>query len=168
VEEHVIYLGSFAKTLFPGLKIAYLVVPDGFSRSFIQAVRQTGQEPSLPLQAALCDFIEKGYFSRHIRRMRAVYAERRATLIDAIARYLGTTVTLLPSEGGLQLAILLANGLSDKQLSVTAARQGITAQPLSDYFINTPQPQGFVLGFAATPAELIDSALAKLAAIIRA
>jgi GntR family transcriptional regulator/MocR family aminotransferase len=168
VEEHVIYLGSFAKTLFPGLKIAYLVVPDGFSRSFIQAVRHTGQEPSLPLQAALCDFFEKGYFSRHIRRMRTLYAERRAALISAIDRHLGAAVTLLPSEGGLQLAILLPHGLSDKQLSAAAATRGITAQPLSDYFINTPQPQGFVLGFAATPAGLIDSALAKLAALIRA
>ena len=164
--ERVIYLGSFSKTLFPGLKIAYLVVPRDFSDAFSQAVRHTGQEPPLPVQAALYDFIEKGYFSRHIRHMRTLYSERRLVLKEALKKYLDEAVEIMPSEGGLQLAVSLPNLISDKQVSLKAAEQGITAQALSDYYIAEDAPQGFLLGFAATPTEQIDTAMNRLVQII--
>ena len=164
--ERVIYLGSFSKTLFPGLRIAYLVVPHNLSDAFSQAVRNTGQEPPLPVQAALYDFIEKGYFSRHIRHMRTLYSERRLVLKQALKKYLGEAVEIMPSEGGLQLAVVLPNLKSDNQVSLKAAEHGITAQALSDYYMAENSPQGFLLGFAATPVEQIDAATSKLARII--
>lgn len=165
-DERVIYLGSFSKTLFAGLKIAYLVVPNDLSSAFVRAVRHTGQEPSLPLQAALYDFIDRGYFSRHIRQMRTLYAERRQTLTQALVKHLGETAQILPSQGGLQLAVKVAGIRSDKQISRHAAEQAMTAQALSDYYMTQNPPQGFLLGFAATASELIDDATAKLARII--
>lgn len=164
--ERVIYLGSFSKTLFPGLRIAYLVVSRDLADAFTQAVRHTGHEPPLPVQAALYDFIEKGYFSRHIRHMRTLYSERRLVLIDALEKHLGEAVEIMPAEGGLQLAVVLPGLKSDRQASLKAAEQGITAQALSEYYIAEDPPQGFLLGFAATPAEQIDAAMDRLARAI--
>ncbi|MCH9673220.1 MAG: PLP-dependent aminotransferase family protein [Gammaproteobacteria bacterium] len=105
--SRVIYVGSFSKTLFPGLRVAYMVVPTALANEFRQALRQTGQEPPLVNQAALHDFIEQGYFARHIRHVRTVYSQRRTALLKAMEEHLSSFGAPIVADGGLQLTFAL-------------------------------------------------------------
>lgn len=129
-DSRAIYVGSFSKSLFPGLRVAYLVVPADLVTPFRQAIRQTGQEPSLPLQAALHDFIEQGLFSRHMRRMRALYAERHGSLIHALRKHLGTLGAPLEAAGGLQILFRLEPPLNAEALAARARDGGFGTAPV--------------------------------------
>src|SRR6185503_14845528 len=81
--ERVIYTGTFSKVLFPSLRIGYMVVPHDLVEAFIRGRVMTDMHSATIPQAALADFIEQGHFARHVRRMRSLYAERQAYLVDA-------------------------------------------------------------------------------------
>ncbi|MDP3628209.1 MAG: PLP-dependent aminotransferase family protein, partial [Hydrogenophaga sp.] len=81
----VLYMGTFSKVLYPGLKLGYLVVPKPLVASFKQAHYDLNRPGQMPLQAALAEFIEMGHFSSALRRARQTYAERRATLVHTLA-----------------------------------------------------------------------------------
>ena len=93
----VIYVGSFSKTLFPGLRVGYLVAPPELAQSFASGAAELYREGQLMQQAVLSEFIDEGYLNSHIRRMRIVYGERRGFLIAAIAKHFGERT---PGDGG--------------------------------------------------------------------
>lgn len=164
----VIYVGSFSKTLFPGLRVAYLVAPQELVGAFRQALRQTGQEPSLPVQAALHDFIEQGLFSRHVRRMRAIYAARNRALTDALATHLHPFGEPLPADGGLQLSFMLRDGLDDDAIAKAAKAAGFGVEALSRYRGDQEGPGGLVFGVGTTGREPIEASVLRLKRHIRA
>jgi GntR family transcriptional regulator/MocR family aminotransferase len=164
----VIYVGSFSKTLFPGLRVAYLVAPQELVGAFRQALRQTGQEPSLPVQAALHDFIEQGLFSRHVRRMRAIYAARNRALTDALVTHLHPFGEPLPADGGLQLTFMLRDGLDDDAIAKAAKAAGFGVEALSRYRAVQDRPGGLVFGVGTTGREPIEASVLRLKRHIRA
>ena len=83
-EERVLYLGSFSKVLYPGLKLGYLVVPKRLAAAFKQAHYDLNRPGQMPMQAALAEFIELGYFASALRKARASYAQRRQSLLEAL------------------------------------------------------------------------------------
>lgn len=162
----VIYMGTFAKTLFPALRIGYLIVPQKLVKAFGTALRLTGQTPATLHQAALADFMTQGHFGAHVRRMRALYAERRACLIDAIQNHLGDWLEPIPGEGGLQLATKLAPDLEDRLVSLTGRDEQIITTPLSNYCLEKPRYSGLHMGFAAVPMGDIERAAKRLGALV--
>ena len=86
-EARVIFVGTFAKILFPAMRLGYMVVPMDVRDRLKAALNATGQFAPLITQAALADFITEGQFARHIRRMRALYLERRTVLLEAIDQH---------------------------------------------------------------------------------
>lgn len=159
---HVLYMGTFAKTLFPALRIGYLIVPDGLIDAFRTAIRLTGHIPPASMQAALADFMTEGHYGTHVRRMRGVYATRRDTLIGAIETELGEWLEAAPGDGGMQMAAYLHPDADDKHAVSIAARADIHLSALSTYSLTAKPPQGLYLGFSAIPETQIKRAAKRL------
>ena len=162
-EQRVVYLGTFSKVLFPALRIGYMVVPHDLVDAFRSARALSDRHSPTVEQAVLTDFIEEGHFARHLRRMRALYAERQATLVEAAAGELAGLVELKPSDAGLHLTGLLPAGWSDRAAARAAEAHGVDAQPLSAFYLTEPPRAGLVLGYAAFDRREIREGVERLA-----
>ena len=109
----VLYAGSFSKTLCPGLRVGFLVVPRALAGAFADSVAELYREGNMMTHAVLADFIREGHLSSHIRRVRRRYAERRACLIDEIRRHFGDALDVVGGEAGLHLILALPDGVDD-------------------------------------------------------
>jgi GntR family transcriptional regulator / MocR family aminotransferase len=156
--SRVIYIGTFSKVLFPSLRLGYMVIPPALVDRFL-TVRQTNDLcPSHLYQAALADFISAGHFTRHIRKTRQLYAERRNALAHALRKEFGSEIErsemeILGAEAGMHLVVTLPPGLSDQKISARAAQEGLWLWPLSAAYAGTNVRQGFILGFGGTKAD---------------
>ncbi len=109
--QRVVYVGTFSKVLFPGIKIGYMVVPAPLAEPFRSALYDLQRPGQLTVQAALADFIERGYFVTHIRRLRQAYAERREVLVGALGLQPGKGAQITSQAAGLHLVVGLPDGL---------------------------------------------------------
>ncbi|HEV2488918.1 MAG TPA: PLP-dependent aminotransferase family protein [Candidatus Acidoferrales bacterium] len=163
--SRVVYIGTFSKVLFPALRMGYVVIPPDLVGRFLAVRFAMDIGPAAFPQMVLADFIREGHFSRHIRRMRAVYAERRSALIESIHEELGPAAEIHGAEAGMHLSIIL-KGISDRDIAARAARQCISMIPLSSLYLGKPTRQGFILGFGSTPVKEIPNAVRKLRIIL--
>jgi GntR family transcriptional regulator/MocR family aminotransferase len=159
----VLFAGTFNKSIFPSLRLGYLVVPVDLVERFTAAKSMISRHPPLLEQAVLCDFITEGHFGRHLRRMREVYAERLSTLLGAARERLGGLLEVSKVEAGLQTAGLLAKGLSGESASRAASARGVDVVPLSAFCRGRVAPEGLQLGFAAIDEREIRRGVHELA-----
>lgn len=164
--SRVVYIGTFSKVLSPSLRIGYLVVPADLTDRFLAARFATDIAPATFHQCVLADFIREGHFSRHIRKMRAIYAQRRTTLIDGIRKDLGSVAEIVGAEAGIHFSVFL-NGIEDDQIAERAAEQKLWLVPLSRLYKARPKRRGFILGFGSTSVEEIPAAVRKLTLLLR-
>jgi GntR family transcriptional regulator / MocR family aminotransferase len=156
--SRVIYIGTFSKVLFPSLRLGYMVLPPALVSRFL-TVRQTNDLcPSHLYQAALADFISAGHFTRHIRKTRQLYADRRNALALALRKEFSAEIEhsemkILGAEAGMHLVVTLPPGLSDQKISARAGQEGLWLWPLSAAYEGANVRQGFVLGFGGTKAD---------------
>ena len=127
----VIYAGTFSKVLFPALRLGYLVVPPELVDAFVAARALADRHSPSVTQAALADFIDGGHFARHVRRTRALYAERQAALVRAARRTLGGLLEVAPAEAGMHLMGWLPAGVDDRAAARAALARDVDAPPLS-------------------------------------
>ena len=153
--DRVVYLGTFSKVLYPGIKIGYMVVPPALVEPFKTALYDLQRPGQMMLQAALADFIEQGYFATHIRKIRLLYGERRELLQKTLKPILGDAATISSEESGLHLAILLPPDCDDKSLASRAAEEGLSVRALSTYYLGTNRERGLVVGYAYVPPDKI-------------
>ncbi|MFO1112451.1 MAG: PLP-dependent aminotransferase family protein [Rhodospirillales bacterium] len=133
--NRVIYLGTFTKVMFPGLRLAYLVIPPDLVDPLSAGLAELYRAGRLAEQSALADFIADGHLGAHIRRMREVYMERQAALRSAIDDLLGDQVTASGGRAGIHL-LYYFNGLGeDAAVAADALAEGIVARPLSHYYL---------------------------------
>ena len=164
--SRVIYIGTFSKTLFPSLRVGYVVIPSDLVDRFIAVRRALDVYPPHLYQAVLNDFLGEGHFARHIRRTRLLYSEHRNVLVAAIREELGTSVEILGAEAGMHLVATLPKGLRDRSVSHQAARQDLWLWPLSSCYLEKPLRQGLILGFGSTTPTEIPKAVSRLRAAI--
>lgn len=153
----VLYAGSFSKVLFPGLRLAYLVVPEGLTAGFDRVSRLlSGSAPGFT-QALLTTFMTEGHFGRHIQRMRRLYSERRNAVAAGLVSALGDRLRIEPQPGGMHLVARmqgrLSDGLSDRQLAASMREHGLYAHPLSRWSSLPEPPSGLLLGFTNIATE---------------
>lgn len=166
--DRVIYIGTFAKILFPALRLGYIVVPLTLVDKIAHALSTTGQFAPLLLQAAVAEFIESGKMARHLSRMRRLYAQRRKFFSEICKEKFGKDLTLVNGGAGIQIVGLLSDGKDDVAIAVQAQKKGINLSPLSKYYRHSVPRQGFVLGYAASDERTTKAALQKLYVLITA
>ena len=164
--RRVVYIGTFSKVLFPSLRIGYVVVPADLVERFLSVRFAMDLGPPTLPQMVLADFIREGHFSRHIRRMRLIYGERRSALMRCIREQLGTEVEVPGGQTGLHLSVLV-NGISDLEIAARAANQNLSLAPLSPSYMSKASRQGFVLGFGSTAVQDIAAAVHKLSTLLK-
>ncbi|OXJ30629.1 DNA-binding protein [Burkholderia sp. HI2714] len=163
----VCYLGTFSKTMFPALRLGFMVVPPTLVERFTRTLRELVHRGHSADQLAMAEFIDTGLFARHLRRMRTLYAARRSSLEAALARHLGAVLSVRESPGGMHLSADLAMPLHDTDVARAAAAHGLLLQPLSSYRVGDGRPyNGFVLGYAGLSDTTIETATMQLAAVI--
>jgi GntR family transcriptional regulator / MocR family aminotransferase len=166
----VVYLGTFSKTMFPALRIGFMVVPPDVTAQVAAAVGTLERQGRVAEQMALAEFIESGRYARHLRRMRKLYEERRDGLVAAIGRHLSGVLTVSADAGGMHLSVRLDAPLRDVDVSAAARAHGLHLSPLSVYSLGAPGAahyNGFLLGYAETPPSVADTLMATLARVIR-
>jgi GntR family transcriptional regulator/MocR family aminotransferase len=155
-DERVLYMGSFSKVLYPGLKLGYLVVPKSLVAAFKQAHYDLNRPGQMPLQAALAEFIEMGHFASALRRARQGYAERRRCLLAALQPCLGKQAQITGAEQGLHLCLRLPDSADDKALAHRIGALGLTVRPLSAYCLIRKDAKGLVIGYGYAPLAEIE------------
>jgi GntR family transcriptional regulator / MocR family aminotransferase len=159
----VIYLGTFSKVFFPALRLGYIVAPPALVEPLTNAKRVMGFHPPVLEQIAMTSFIARGEFTRHIRRMRGLYAERRDYLLSCAAQYLGGKLRLERTPSGLHLVGWLPEAADEWELAKLADQHGVIVFPLSAFRLGASSRRGLVLGFAAFGEAEIEQAVQKLA-----
>lgn len=166
--DRVLYMGTFSKTLFPGLRIGFVIVPQSLAGAFATGVDELYRGGQMLTQAALADFMAQGYFASHIRKMKMVYAERLKLLRAEIRGQFNSGAEILGDDAGLHLTLKLPDHCDDLAISREAQAAGIIARPLSAYYMDTEGLQrGLILGYACVANELIAPSFQTLALIIK-
>ncbi|WP_198389077.1 aminotransferase class I/II-fold pyridoxal phosphate-dependent enzyme [Burkholderia ubonensis] len=153
--DHVIYCSTFSKAMYPGLRLAYTVVPErAVERVERVACSMNAGSPAL-LQAALADFIEQGHFARHLKRMRTLYGERRMFIVHALRQAFGERLIVDLPPGGIQFAVRFTDGpegpVDDVGVAARARDAGLAVLPLSIWYTHNhtrQTPRGLIIGFA--------------------
>ncbi|MBB3212746.1 GntR family transcriptional regulator/MocR family aminotransferase [Herbaspirillum sp. Sphag1AN] len=146
--ERVIYCGTLSKVMFPGLRLAYVVVPPSLVEAFTIAANHAvyGGCPELQ-QAAVTEFIVDGYFSRHIKRMRALYASRREFLVEALTPYEAHGFKVRLHDGGMHLLLDIPAGQDDRLMAQAAQAAGFGIQALSVWTKGDARHHALMVGF---------------------
>lgn len=165
--QKVIYLGTFSKTLYPGMRLGYMVLPENLVTHFAVGLSEMYRDGRLLEQAVLADFITEGHYAAHVRRARLRYAKRSALLREAIVENLGSDWNSSNEDAGLHMVIHLPKGCDDISIAEAAKAEDIVVRPLSKYYLAEPRTSGLLLGYANVPDELIKPKFSQLAQIIK-
>jgi GntR family transcriptional regulator/MocR family aminotransferase len=166
----VVYIGTFSKTMFPGLRLGFLIAPPSLRVAVHTAKQLTDWHTDTVSQGALARFIDDGLLARHIRRSSRHYAARRGLVLD----WLGTQTErfeLLPSSAGLHLTALVADGsvttadLTDVVRRASAA--GVTVRSIRPFHVDSAGVDGLMLGYGATPTDQVVPGLRVLESALR-
>jgi GntR family transcriptional regulator/MocR family aminotransferase len=159
----VIFIGSFSKTLFPALRVGYVVLPAPLVDPFVALRYRTDFRNSSFDQAVLCDFIVDGHLARHLRRMRILYADRLETLMEAARQHLGGLLEISNVRAGLYTIGHLRNGMSSRQAEKLAAAQSVEVLAVDRCTLRRPDPNALLLGFGGFNEPAIEQAIMRLA-----
>jgi len=163
--ERTLYMGTFSKLLSPTLRMSYLVVPAAAVDPIRRVYPMLGNESSVITQAVAAEFIGAGHFTKHIRRMRSLYGERREAMIQALTQYVGAQESgFKMTSGGLHIPVGMAGSDMDVLPAITAA--GLGCIPLSSHYLAAPAEHGYLLGFTSREPEVIDRAVRSLCDIL--
>jgi GntR family transcriptional regulator / MocR family aminotransferase len=166
-DGRVIYIGTFAKSVFPALRLGFVIVPSDLHDKFLIARRAADSHPPMLEQMALADFIAEGHYARHLRRMRSAYRERLEALTDSAKRLCAGALRLRTVQTGLH-AVADLDGVDAERVYREARDRGIEVTPLRMYFIGPQTANGLLLGFASTRPDGLRQGMEKLAASIDA
>ena len=165
--ERVLYAGTFSKTLFPGLRIGYLVAPASLTGRLVETAAMLAPMPAADSQATIAAFLTEGHFGRHIRRMRRHYAQRRAALAHALEREFGAAAVAL-GAGGMHVLLRLSDGTNDKAVAAACLTAGLTPSTLSTAYAGPVKRQGLLLSFTNLPPEQARAMVQRLAVAVGA
>ena len=169
MDEHgrVLYLGTFSKVMYPGIRLGYMVIPPQLVAAFKNGLYELQRPGQVMIQAALADFMEEGHFASHIRRLRQTYAERRRLLQTALSSIASVGARLSMVDSGLHLVVEFDTHIDDVKVATMAAQQGLRVYPLSNYCIGDNPEKGLIIGYAYAATEDILRYASELAKVVQ-
>lgn len=169
---HVLYLGSFSKTMYPGIRVGFMVVPASLAEVFGQASADFYRDGDQLVQLGLARFISEGHYATHVRALRREFGTRREALVKALQQQLPHLLAprgplrMLGGERGVHLTLGLPDTVDDQALALACREQGVTVIPLSAYCVGRVR-RGLVMSFAASPVDQLESLVSRMAAALR-
>jgi GntR family transcriptional regulator / MocR family aminotransferase len=165
-DGRVLYIGTFSRTVFPALRIGYLVVPKSLTAAFTSAKWLCDRHTATLEQEALAEFITSGMYERHLRRVRRRNAARRASLREAIDRHLGDRVTVTGYGAGAHVALWPVAQVAEGTLIARAAARGVRVYGMSPYLLTPARRTGLVLGYSRMSEPDIREGIRRLGALL--
>jgi GntR family transcriptional regulator/MocR family aminotransferase len=165
----VVYLGTFSKTMFPALRIGFMVVPAALAQPLDALLAGSAPQGRIAEQRALAEFLRGGHFALHLRRMRRLYRQRRDAMVAALGRHFGDVATVHGGSAGMHLALRFRHpSVDDARIAALALEHGIVAHALSMHATGARANgwNGLLLGYAQVPAEEIDANVKQLATLV--
>ena len=162
----VLYVGTFSKSLFPSVRIGYVVVPEILVDTFAKTRNIFGQTSSAITEEALSNFMDDGGFAEHIRKMRRLYRERRDILLDALKNHCSNILEPQQTDAGMHIIADIKNGMSDRLAHLQLLNAGIDSLPLSIYYEGSVQRQALVLGFSGVQKKVIPKLVTKMGRVL--
>ena len=162
----VLYVGTFSKSLFPSVRIGYVVVPEILVDTFAKTRNIFGQTSSAITEEALSNFMDDGGFAEHIRKMRRLYRERRDILLDALKNHCSNILEPQQTDAGMHIIADIKNGMSDRLAHLELLNAGIDSLPLSIYYEGSVQRQALVLGFSGVQKKVIPKLVTRMGRVL--
>lgn len=165
----VMYVGTFSKTLFPALRLGFVVLPQALTAVAAPLLKETLRGGHRHEQLALAEFIDSGQFSRHLGRMRRLYRRRQELLRAALAQHLDVPHTVLGGDSGMHLTVRLPPEYPDQAIAEAARAYDMAPAPLSRFALRAqPEDNGLVLGYGNTSESQYPALVQRLARLARA
>ena len=165
-EGRVIYVGTFSRTVFPSLRIGYLIVPKTLVSPFSAAKWLSDRHTATLEQQVLAEFISSGIYERHLRRVRRRNATRRRVLLESIAKYLGARVAVTGAGAGAHVVLWLKRFVREETAITQAAERGVGIYGVSRYFLRTSARPGVLLGYSRMREAEIREGIRRLGEIL--
>jgi GntR family transcriptional regulator / MocR family aminotransferase len=155
----VIYIGTFSKVMFPGLRIGYVIAPPALVDAFGRAKWLTDRQTPWLEQAALADFIADGYLERHVRRMLRLYGSRREALVSSLHEHFGRNVHVLGDAAGMHVTVQF----DDERIAQRAARNRVHLVTTAYCYLDRAASREFIFGFSAMTERALHEGVKALA-----
>jgi GntR family transcriptional regulator/MocR family aminotransferase len=166
-DGRVIYVGSFSKSLFPGLRLGYLVGPEPFIREARALRASVLRHPPGHIQRTAAYFLSLGHYDAQIRKTARAFAQRRDVMEAAIAQH-GLQIAGRADFGGSAFWMRLPAGISSDALAARLAEDSVLIEPGGAFFEDRAQGQAFYrLAYSSIPSEKIEPGIARIAAAIK-
>lgn len=167
--DRVIYFNSFSKTMFPALRLSYLVLPEALVAPVCALKGLLEPQVSSMAELALTEFIASGAYTKHLRAMRQVYRERHKAMQFALEQRLGARVRIASGQCGLHLCANLEPRLVDTEITAAMAARGYGCKALSGYYANPPDTNhnGLVIGYAGWDVPILNRSIEVLGTLCR-
>jgi 2-aminoadipate transaminase len=164
---NVVHIDSFSKTAFPGLRVGWCIGPE----SAIERLRLVKQSTDLHTdqlsQAAMAEFMHRGYFTRHLARMKKVYRSRLVAMEEALEKHMPEGTSWTRPEGGMSLWVTLPAGFDAGELLIHARERGIVFLPGRHFYSQHPQPNTLRLGFSAVDEKRIERGMQTFCELLK-
>ncbi len=162
----VIYAATYSRILHPNLRLGYLILPPRLVDAVVSVRRRSDRHPPPLEQVMLAEFIERGHFAIHIRRMRKLYRDRQRLLMGALRRRLPESIDARPAGPGINMLIHLPPGSNDTLIAEAIAKERIEAHALSLNYAERPRRPGLLIGNSLAHIGNIETQTARLCATI--
>ena len=160
--EAVFYIGTFSKSLFPGIRLGFVVAPPWAQRALAAAKQCADMHCPVLEQDTLATFISEGHMARHVRRMRPIYATRLNVLLTCLRRDFGRWLESIPSVAGLHVAAFAKSSLDLDAVAEQARELGVGVYPLRPFYFAGSAKQGLLFGYGAIEEREIVEGLSRL------
>ncbi|XOS92624.1 PLP-dependent aminotransferase family protein [Brevibacillus laterosporus] len=168
--ERIIYFGTASKVLLPSLRISYMILPQSLVTQYQEIWKKYLQTAPRVIQYALALFLQKGEWTRHIRRMRNLYAKKHRILLQTLTKTMGEQIEIIGSEAGLHILIRIHTTYTEDELIQRARKQDCQVYSIKQYYQHGGQRKNsetseypvLLLGFGAIPIEEITPGIEAL------